>query len=300
MLRIVGWLTVATAVPALLDTFLVLVRRQVVLEGLAPFVQVLLLLVMVLVPVGKCIAGVGLARMLSWGRVAVIAVWSVDCLIRVAGAINFAVASYWWRNVPPPPPPQGVEVVTFVVKLWPGYVVGLIGLVIIWVLMRPAVRVSHAAVQAGRREVIAQQLAPGTRARARVPDLYVRLKEMTRGRRSLLAVGVVFLIVSLLVAAWFAFLPYPFSLSLAAREATQYNPDWSVSAADYAAAKAVAERHLDFYEILYRVDVISQDKIEFWTLFRYTGIVAAGGSVLVIEKVDGVWEQANLGGGWAS
>src|SRR2546429_357283 len=98
-----------------------------------------------------------------------------------------------------------------------------------------------------------------------------------------LALAVIF------IAAWFFFLPYPFSMYMDARKAAAYSQIWPMAVSDYLAAKKLGQRELHFYEVIQRVRVVSATRVEFSSRERWSGPVAASGPGFVVEKTSGKW-----------
>ena len=88
------------------------------------------------IPVAKLIAAYGLLRFRPWAwRVAIIPL-TVDLLVYLIGAINFAIQSYRYREFQIPPGSQVVKVIS----MWPSYIIGLLSAFAILFLLRPSVK----------------------------------------------------------------------------------------------------------------------------------------------------------------
>lgn len=88
------------------------------------------------IPVAKLIAAYGLVRFRPWAWRAAIIPLTVDLLVYLIGAINFAIQSYRYREFRIP---EGYRVVQ-VISMWPSYIIGLLSAFAILFLFRPSVK----------------------------------------------------------------------------------------------------------------------------------------------------------------
>ncbi len=88
------------------------------------------------IPVAKLIAAIGLVRLQSWAWRAAIIPLVVDLLLRLTGAINFAVQAYRYREFRIPKDAQVVGVVS----MWPSYLIGFLCAFAILLLLRPSMK----------------------------------------------------------------------------------------------------------------------------------------------------------------
>jgi hypothetical protein len=89
-----------------------------------------------LIPVVKLIATYGLLRFRPWAWWAAIIPLTVDLLLRLTGAVDFAIRSYRYQEFQIPP---GYRVVQ-VISMWPSYIIGLLSAFAILLLLRPSVK----------------------------------------------------------------------------------------------------------------------------------------------------------------
>ncbi len=69
-----------------------------------------------------------------------------------------------------------------------------------------------------------------------------------------------------------------------------FDSRWPISEIEYAGAVRTVRRELGFYEIIRTAHIISDTQIEFVTLQRWTGPLAAAGRTFVVERENGVWK----------
>ena len=91
-----------------------------------------------ILPIGAICGGIGLLRRKKWGWILSIIVSLTIFTISFAGTINFAIASYYYRNIPIPPFPEGsiVEHVSMI----PTWIITVLSLVYILILKRKSVK----------------------------------------------------------------------------------------------------------------------------------------------------------------
>jgi hypothetical protein len=90
------------------------------------------------IPVAKLTSAIGLVRFQLWAWRAAIITLTVDLLVRLAGAINFAVQCYRFRyqdlHIP-----EG-DIVVHAISMWPSYIIGFLSAFAILLLLMPSVR----------------------------------------------------------------------------------------------------------------------------------------------------------------
>ena len=89
-------------------------------------------------PIGAICAGLGLLQQKKWGWILSIILSLVIFTINCAGTINFAIASYYFRNIPIPPIPEGAHVGYY--SMIPTYITTFISLAFIIVLRHKSVK----------------------------------------------------------------------------------------------------------------------------------------------------------------
>lgn len=91
-----------------------------------------------MLPIGAICGGIGLLRQRKWGWILSKIVSLVIFTMSFAATINFAIASYYYRNIPIPPIPEGA--VVGYVSMIPTYITTFISLAFITVLNRKSVK----------------------------------------------------------------------------------------------------------------------------------------------------------------
>lgn len=94
--------------------------------------------VVMLIPILKLVAGVGLFRNNRWAWFSTIALLTTDFAFRAAGAINMSLIALFVPPAPLPPQPEGS--VTIVIRYWPSYVIGIISIASVLVLIQKPIR----------------------------------------------------------------------------------------------------------------------------------------------------------------
>ena len=91
-----------------------------------------------MIPVGAILGGIGLFQQKRWGWALSVIVSLVVFTMNCAGAINFAIASYHFRNIDMPPIPEGAE--TGYYSMIPTYITTVVSLVFVLLLNRKSVK----------------------------------------------------------------------------------------------------------------------------------------------------------------
>lgn len=105
--------------------------------SLDPFYSVLCFVVMV-IPILKLVAAVGLFRNKHWAWFSGIAVLTADFVLRANVAITMFLIDALVPPTPPPPMPEGG--VTMVIPLWPSYVIAIISIASVLVLIQKPIK----------------------------------------------------------------------------------------------------------------------------------------------------------------
>lgn len=108
-----------------------------VLEMTNPLLAVLGLVVMI-IPIVKTVAAVGIFRNQSWAWFVATAALFFDSVFRVAGAINWALIVAFVPPTPQPRIPQGA--VTCSGSILPSFVIAIISLISIFILIQKPIK----------------------------------------------------------------------------------------------------------------------------------------------------------------
>ncbi len=95
-------------------------------------------IISLVVPIAAICGGLGLLQQKRWGWILSIIVSLIIFTINCAGTINFAIVSYYFRNIPMPPIPEGAHVEYY--SMIPTYITTFISLAFIIVLRHKSVK----------------------------------------------------------------------------------------------------------------------------------------------------------------
>ena len=96
------------------------------------------LLLLVVLPFATSIAGFGILKIKKWGWWLAMASCILTFIVNFYGTINFAIASYKFRNLPMPTIPEGSYFIF--ISMWPTYIRAIISALLIILLTRKSIK----------------------------------------------------------------------------------------------------------------------------------------------------------------
>ncbi|HAS54204.1 MAG: hypothetical protein A2X56_03490 [Nitrospirae bacterium GWC2_57_13] len=93
----------------------------------------------IVLPLAIFIAGVGMVKTRRWGWLLAVIVCTITFIVKVAGAVRFAIAVHESRTLPIPAIPEGAYV-GVAVSLWPTYIYAVTSALFILLLTRTSIK----------------------------------------------------------------------------------------------------------------------------------------------------------------